>query len=53
MKESNAKNLLKILKMNHCDTLVGFAVMGGFFAEGIDLVGDAFQQQPLSAWGFP
>jgi DNA excision repair protein ERCC-2 len=53
MKESEREKFIESFKNEHCNTLVGFAVMGGFFAEGIDLVGDCLSAAAIISVGIP
>jgi DNA excision repair protein ERCC-2 len=53
MKESEREKFIINFKNEHCNTLVGFAVMGGFFAEGIDLVGDCLSAAAIISVGIP
>ena len=40
MKEEARETFLAQFSTSNTETLIGFAVMGGIFGEGIDLVGD-------------
>jgi DNA excision repair protein ERCC-2 len=53
MKESERGKFIESFKKESCDVLVGFAVMGGFFAEGIDLVGDCLSAAAIISVGIP
>jgi DNA excision repair protein ERCC-2 len=53
MRESEREKFIERFKTESCDTLVGFAVMGGFFAEGIDLVGDCLSAAAIISVGIP
>jgi DNA excision repair protein ERCC-2 len=53
MRESERERFIERFKTESCDTLVGFAVMGGFFAEGIDLVGDCLSAAAIIGVGIP
>jgi DNA excision repair protein ERCC-2 len=53
MKESERESFLKRFAHNTPQTLVGFAVMGGIFGEGIDLVGDRLLGAVVVGVGLP
>ena len=53
MEEIQREKFIENFKEEPCDTLVGFAVMGGFFAEGIDLVGDGLCAAAIVGVGLP
>jgi DNA excision repair protein ERCC-2 len=53
MRESEREKFIVTFRTESCDTLVGFAVMGGFFAEGIDLVGDCLSAAAIIGVGLP
>lgn len=53
MKESEREKFIETFKTEKTDTLVGFTVMGGFFAEGIDLVGDCLSAAAIIGVGIP
>ncbi len=53
MGEIEREKFIESFKTESCGTLVGFAVMGGFFAEGIDLVGDCLSAAAIIGVGLP
>ena len=53
MKESERESFLKRFAYDNPQTLVGFAVMGGIFGEGIDLVGDRLLGAVVVGVGLP
>jgi DNA excision repair protein ERCC-2 len=53
MTESEREDFLAAFNTDHQDTLVGFAVMGGIFGEGIDLVGDRLIGAIMVGVGLP
>ena len=53
MKESERESFLERFAMHNPQTLVGFAVMGGIFGEGIDLVGDRLLGAVVVGVGLP
>ena len=53
MKEYERERFIESFRTENDDTLVGFAVMGGFFAEGIDLVGDFLSAAAIIGVGIP
>jgi len=53
MTEVQRENFLKRLKKQTSTTLVGFAVMGGIFGEGIDLKGDHLSAAVIVGVGLP
>ncbi len=53
MKESERESFLKCFAQDNSQTLVGFAVMGGIFGEGIDLVGDRLLGAVVVGVGLP
>jgi DNA excision repair protein ERCC-2 len=53
MTESERDNFLAAFHCEHQQTLVGFAVMGGIFGEGIDLVGDRLAGVVVVGVGLP
>ncbi|KYH34700.1 bifunctional ATP-dependent DNA helicase/DNA polymerase III subunit epsilon [Clostridium tepidiprofundi DSM 19306] len=53
MLENERENFLKEFEIEREDTLVAFAVMGGIFGEGIDLVGDKLSGAIIVGVGLP
>lgn len=53
MSEPERDDFLDRFSREHPDTLVGFAVMGGIFGEGIDLVGDRLSGVAIIGVGLP
>ena len=53
MTESERERFLAAFASEHKDTLVGFAVLGGIFGEGIDLVGDRLIGAIIVGVGLP
>jgi DNA excision repair protein ERCC-2 len=53
MSESEREAFLAAFAVEHTETLVGFAVMGGVFGEGIDLVGDRLIGAVIVGVGLP
>jgi len=53
MKEDERDNFLNMFSRENCETLVGFAVMGGIFGEGIDLIGDRLCGVVIVGVGLP
>ena len=53
MKEKEKEAFLDEFKENPDSTLVGFAVMGGAFSEGIDLTGDRLTGAVIVGCGLP
>jgi len=53
MTEGERVNFLKNFAQEGDETLVGFAVMGGIFGEGIDLVGDRLSGVVIVGVGLP
>jgi DNA excision repair protein ERCC-2 len=53
MDESAREAFLKRFAADNSQTLVGFAVMGGIFGEGIDLVGDRLSAAAIIGVGLP
>jgi len=53
MSESEKENFLAAFSAENSETLVGFAVMGGVFGEGIDLVGDRLSGCVIVGVGLP
>jgi DNA excision repair protein ERCC-2 len=53
MKESERESFLRRFAQDNPQTLVGFAVMGGIFGEGIDLVGDRLLGAVVVGVGLP
>jgi DNA excision repair protein ERCC-2 len=53
MLESERESFLKRFSQDNPQTLVGFAVMGGIFGEGIDLVGDRLLGAVVVGVGLP
>lgn len=53
MKEEERENFLKSFSAENEKALVGFAVMGGIFGEGIDLVGDRLSGVIVVGVGLP
>jgi DNA excision repair protein ERCC-2 len=53
MSESERDAFLAAFSMEHGETLVGFAVLGGVFGEGIDLVGERLIGAVIVGVGLP
>jgi len=53
MTEESREDFLARFSQNNFETLVGFAVMGGIFGEGIDLVGDRLTGVVIVSVGLP
>jgi len=53
MSEAERENFLAAFAVEHGETLVGFAVLGGIFGEGIDLVGDRLIGAVIVGVGLP
>jgi DNA excision repair protein ERCC-2 len=53
MSETQKEQFLKIFDQTHPETVVGFAVMGGIFGEGIDLVGERLVGAIVVGVGLP
>jgi DNA excision repair protein ERCC-2 len=53
MNEAEREDFLRAFTAVHSQTLVGFAVMGGIFGEGIDLVGDRLIGAVIVGVGLP
>lgn len=53
MSEAEREEFLAAFAAEHGETLVGFAVMGGIFGEGIDLVGDRLIGAVIVGVGLP
>ncbi len=53
MSEADRESFLAAFAAEHGETLVGFAVMGGVFGEGIDLVGDRLIGAIIVGVGLP
>ena len=53
MDESARETFLNKFNLDHAETLVGFAVMGGIFGEGIDLTGDRLTGAVIVGVGLP
>ena len=53
MRERERLDFLKAFSYQHGRSLVGFAVMGGIFGEGIDLVGDQLSGAVIVGVGLP
>lgn len=53
MNQKARREFLQEFETNKKGTLVGFVVMGGIFAEGIDLKGDALLGEVIVGTGFP
>ena len=53
MSEPEREAFLAAFAAEHCETLLGFAVMGGAFGEGIDLVGDRLIGAIIVGVGLP
>ena len=53
MSESDRSAFLEQFSHDNPDTLVGFAVLGGIFGEGIDLVGDRLSGAMIVGVGLP
>ncbi len=53
MREDERRRFLDQFTLDHQQTLAGFAVMGGIFGEGIDLVGDRLTGAAVVGVGLP
>ncbi len=53
MSEPQKEQFLDVFRVNNPDTVVGFAVMGGIFGEGIDLVGERLVGAIVVGVGLP
>ena len=53
MSEADRDDFLRAFSADHGQTLIGFAVMGGIFGEGIDLVGDRLIGAIIVGVGLP
>ena len=53
MKEEERESFLAAFTPNHNQTLLGFAVLGGIFSEGVDLVGDRLNGVVVVGVGLP
>ena len=53
MKEDERDEFLNMFSRENLETLVGFAVMGGIFGEGIDLIGDRLCGVVIVGVGLP
>ncbi|WP_394236352.1 helicase C-terminal domain-containing protein [Niallia oryzisoli] len=53
MTEEEREAFLEAFKPNQSDTLLGFAVLGGIFSEGIDLIGDRLNGVVVVGVGLP
>ncbi|MCM3728202.1 ATP-dependent DNA helicase [Neobacillus cucumis] len=53
MTESKREDFLAAFKPNQTETLLGFAVLGGVFSEGVDLVGDRLNGVVVIGVGLP
>ncbi|MCD9022167.1 ATP-dependent DNA helicase [Cohnella silvisoli] len=53
MAENERESFLAAFDVNNGPALIGFAVMGGIFSEGIDLVGDRLQGVVVVGVGMP
>ncbi|OPA77004.1 ATP-dependent helicase [Paenibacillus selenitireducens] len=53
LSEEERENFLAAFDANNEETLIGFAVMGGIFSEGIDLVGDRLTGVVVVGVGLP
>lgn len=53
MTESKREDFLAAFKPNQTETLLGFAVLGGIFSEGVDLVGDRLNGVVVIGVGLP
>ncbi|HCV24763.1 MAG TPA: ATP-dependent helicase, partial [Candidatus Latescibacteria bacterium] len=53
MSERQKEQFLDVFRVNNPDTVVGFAVMGGIFGEGIDLVGERLVGAVVVGVGLP
>lgn len=53
MKEEEREAFLEAFKPNQKETLLGFAVLGGIFSEGIDLIGDRLNGVVVVGVGLP
>lgn len=53
MSEEEREAFLEGFKPNHTETLIGFAVLGGVFSEGVDLKGDRLNGVVVIGVGLP
>ena len=53
MSEADREGFLKRFSVDNADWLIGFAVMGGIFGEGIDLVGERLSGAAIIGVGLP
>ena len=53
MAEEDKEAFLKEFKPNQSETLLGFAILGGIFSEGIDLIGDRLNGVVVVGVGLP
>lgn len=53
MSEQHKEQFLDVFRVNNPETVVGFAVMGGIFGEGIDLVGERLVGAIIVGVGLP
>lgn len=53
MTETEREAFLDAFKPNQTETLLGFAVLGGIFSEGVDLIGDRLNGVVLIGVGLP
>jgi Rad3-related DNA helicase len=53
MSEEEREEFLKKFKPNQPETLIGFAVLGGVFSEGVDLKGDRLNGVVVVGVGLP
>ncbi|ULT54719.1 ATP-dependent DNA helicase [Neobacillus drentensis] len=53
MTESKREDFLAAFKPDQTETLVGFAVLGGIFSEGVDLIGDRLNGVVIIGVGLP
>ncbi len=53
MTEEEKENFLKYFKENNSESMLAFAVMGGLFSEGIDLVGEKLIGAAIISVGLP
>lgn len=53
MKEAERETFLEAFKPNQNETLLGFAVLGGVFSEGVDLIGDRLNGVVVIGVGLP
>ena len=53
MSENDRAAFLKRFSVDNSDSLIGFAVMGGIFGEGIDLVGERLSGAAIIGVGLP